>query len=106
MASRTGRLIGAESNYFQHRENAGFQRAYARCFRCDRTERPFELTVPLNKVRQPRRREAGSWMCDFGLARAREVFLGQAGRRHLVILLFSPRMRADMSAALVDTEEN
>ena len=33
-------------------------------------------------------------------------FLCPAGRRHLVILLFSPRMRADMSAALVDTEEN
>jgi hypothetical protein len=32
--------------------------------------------------------------------------LGVAGRKDLVILLFSPRMRADISAALVDTEEN
>jgi hypothetical protein len=42
----------------------------------------------------------------FGLARAREVFWGPEGRRDLVILFFSPRIRADMSAALVDTEEN
>ena len=33
-------------------------------------------------------------------------FVFPAGRRHLVISFFSPRMRADMSAALVDTEEN
>jgi hypothetical protein len=40
------------------------------------------------------------------LARAREGFVLPAGRRHLVISFFSPRMRADMSAALVLTEEN
>ena len=45
-------------------------------------------------------------MCGFGLARAREVFWGPEGRRDLVISFFSPRIRADMSAALVDTEEN
>ena len=38
-------------------------------------------------------------------AYARE-FLGLEGRRTLVILFFSPRIRADISAALVDTEEN
>jgi hypothetical protein len=37
---------------------------------------------------------------------AREMFLGPEGRRDLVISLFSPRIRADMSAALVLTEEN
>jgi hypothetical protein len=37
---------------------------------------------------------------------AREMFLGPEGRRDLVISLFSPRIRAHMSAALVLTEEN
>ena len=49
---------------------------------------------------------SGSWECGFGLARARERLLGSEGRRDLVISFFSPRIRADMSAALVDTEEN
>src|ERR1039457_1174826 len=49
---------------------------------------------------------SGSWECGFGLARARERLLGPEGRRDLVISFFSPRIRADMSAALVDTEEN
>src|ERR1019366_3707115 len=30
----------------------------------------------------------GSWMCGFGLARAREMFLGPEGRRDLVISFF------------------
>ena len=50
----------------------------------------------------------GSWIMDvrLGLARAREMFLGPEGRRDLVISFFSPRILADMSAALVLTEEN
>ena len=59
------------------------------------------ITAPSHEEARP-----GSWMCGFGLARAREVLLVAAGRKDLVILLFSPRMRADISAALVDTEEN
>src|ERR1022692_4753518 len=50
----------------------------------------------------------GSWIMDVRLwsdPRARDV-LGPEGRRDLVISFFSPRIRADMSAALVDTEEN
>ena len=53
----------------------------------------------------------GLGKAGFGMARpasgayARE-FLGLEGRRTLVILFFSPRIRADISAALVDTEEN
>src|ERR1017187_8203043 len=57
-------------------------------------------------ARKRRGPDHGSWMCGFGLARAREMFLGPEGRRDLVISFFSPRIRADMPAALVLTEEN
>ena len=71
----------------------------------------LELALLNDLKRSGRQEEArpGSWVMDvrrLWSARARERFLGSEGWKDLVILFFSPRIRADISAALVDTEEN
>ena len=89
-------------------QKAGFLRARVWVLVAGRTERPSSSLPSLK--RRGRQEEGGARIVDHGCAAlvwpAREVFWGPEGRRDLVISFFSPRIRADMSAALVDTEEN
>src|ERR1035437_8623001 len=114
-------------NYFNGSENAGFgmeKQASGACscgfLGAGRTENPVRAW----KRRGP---DHGSWMCGLVWPARARCFKNLAsrppdptslvwpararcfwveGRRDLVISFFSPRIRADMSAALVDTEEN
>jgi hypothetical protein len=79
----TDRRIGAKSNYFQHRENAGFKRARARCFRCGRTERPTRACPPKQGEGARKRRGPRSWTGFRSGVCAHEAFLvRQDGEDH------------------------
>ena len=89
-------------------QKAGFRRARVWVLVAGRTERPSSSLPSLKRRGRQEEGGPGSWIMDVRLwsgPRARGV-LGPEGRRDLVISFFSPRIRADMSAALVLTEEN